>query len=402
MFISHFNQMKSEEIPVSSIRELEARYIRYLRSEIESIRLCCEVESITEESCSNCVTEDDIGLFFVSNDFENMEVTVLSGNIPSVDSCLCQEYLTPSLRVEGDSNPDQSSGLFYDYSGGCIVSSSGVDMNLVSKGSKFMDIYPDAYGVITSSSNYCEYDFRRLIQEFNASEVSFWFHVGKDILYYKCKGIGGKAKIGTCNLLHRGKLECILARLESTGNGLFSRILNGYDQSKKDIIINVDCPPGDTTAYGQTIDELLGRVGILEIYVHPDQFENMAVYPLRPAATILHEACHALIALNVLKAGDPSRCTWLSYNHYFAHYGREDWADECIIARNFIEEQADLLRAYNYEYMSRKNYLGSTWGPYFDSYKDCNDAVNYTQSQMSSWYLEMRDSNPNPFPCIND
>lgn len=83
---------------------------------------------------------------------------------------------------------------------------------------------------------------------------------------------------------------------------------------------------------------------------------------------------------------------------YYTNYNNnKGQADECIIATNFIDKQARILWSYNSKHKEIKHYLSLVRGPYFYDYKGCKSDVGYSQTQISDWYLEMRDSTPRPY-----
>ena len=380
--------------------EFEKECMNYLKGKIQELNDCCQPNLKSGNLCDGCITSSDVNGFFKTNGFDSINIEIINPDTTIIEECLCQSESVTALNKENTKS--RRSGSFIDYTHGYMLELNGTELSLSKKGNEILGIYNESYGIITHSLNYCQEDFYSLWASFNNSSKAFWFHVTDSKLYFKSKGFGDNIIVGSCNAQHRDQLECILQRFESTGANIYTEILQAFDNSKKDIIVNVDCPPGDTTAQGQTIDELLGRLGIVEIYINPDQFEIIEDYPLKPAATLIHEMCHGLMSLNVLKANGPQNCTWLNYNYYYSAYGNVGETDECIMAKYFIDKQAKLLWLYNNKHMEQKHYLSSAWGPYFYPYAQCKSNVNYTQSDISDWYIEMRDSNPNPFPCMSN
>ena len=395
--IFQLNQVNYSQNPIH-YANYEKECMSILKSKIEELADCCQPELKSEDLCNSCITDNDVDLFFLNSEFDTLGIEILNPDTTIIEDCLCQEE---AVSLSKNNSEFPSASTYVDFTHGYVLNLNGTIIDLPSKAIKLLNIYEETSGIITHNVNYCQEDFDALMDTFNSSDKAFWFHVSNNRLFYKVKGVGDELKIGTCNSQNRDILECILDRFETTEANLFEEILNVFDNKNKDIIINVDCPPGDTTAQGQTIDELLARSGIIEIYLHPNQFENIETYPFRPAATLIHEMCHGLLSLHVLIAGGPAQCNFLQYSYYYGSYGNIGQTDECIMARHFVDRQAKLFWLYNSKHMEQKYYLSSAWGPYFYDYKSCNDNVNYTQSQISSWYLEMRDSSPF-LPCINE
>jgi hypothetical protein len=89
---------------------------------------------------------------------------------------------------------------------------------------------------------------------------------------------------------------------------------------------------------------------------------------------------------------------WREHNYY----GFKAHVDHCLIAKYFIDKQTKALWLYNYKFMESKNYLASSWGSLFYTFNECNPNINYTAEEMQVWYLLMRNSMQNHFPCITD
>jgi hypothetical protein len=395
--IFNFNQIGYSKNP-NEYAEFEKKCMYYLKSKVESLSSCCQPNLTSDNLCNGCISSNDVNTFFLNNGFDSIRINILNPDITIVDSCLCQSPEVILLNKKNKNSMRKNS--FDDFTHGYIIEINGKIINLSEKANKFLDIYEDGYGIVTHSLSFCQNDFNSLLNSFNEPNHSFWFHISDSLLFFKVTGIGDDIKIGTCSAQYREKIQCMIDYLGSTSENLYTEILNYYDNSKKDIIINVDCPPGDNSAAGQTIDDLLGSFGVLEIYINPSEFDKMDTYPFSAVATLIHEACHALISLKVLKAGGANKCNWLNYNYYYTNYNNnKGQADECIIATNFIDKQARILWLYNSKHKEIKHYLSLAWGPYFYDYKGCKSDVGYSQTQISDWYLEMRDSTPRPYRC---
>jgi hypothetical protein len=395
--IFNFRQIDYSKNPFE-YAEFEKKCMLYLENMINELNVCCQPNLRSESLCDGCISRLDVDEFFKNNGFDSLSILVLNPDSSIIENCLCQTGGISVLSKED--NQLERSELLNDYTHGYIISIDGTEFNLSEKGLRIFEIYDNPYLAITHSLNYCQEDFYSMMAAFNKSNVAFWFHVSGDKLYFKGKGVSGEIIIGSCSKQqYYDQMVCILDKFESSGVNLYSEIMNKFDESRKDFVINVGLPPGDSTSHGQTIDKLLGSLGIVEIYLNPDQFDNIENYPLRPAATLIHEMCHGLLSLYVLRAKGPDKCTILDYSYYYIYYQNIGETDECIIARHFIDKQAELLWFYNGKWMGKKHYLSSAWGPYFADYKDCNSNVNYTQEQISNWYLEMRDSCLHPVPC---
>lgn len=378
------NQIQYSGNPFDYV-SFEVLCIKLLKNELLKLSDCCYDPSFNDDTCSNCILPDDIDDFFRNEEFDSISVNSLVES-NEIDSCFCNGLETFSR------NPSTVNYL---------VEINGELIDLSEKIYRLRSLFENASIMLTSNSSYCEDGFNENKQSFDNSPTSIWTHLSNNKIYFKTKGIGDNWKIGSCSQSYEQKLNCVLDRFIESGANIFTEILNSFDAQKKTLVINVDCPPGDTTAQGQTIDKYLGRLGIVDIYINPSQFEIASDYPLKMPATLLHEGCHALASLKVFESGGPNNCNWLNYNYYFNSYGNVGQTDECIIARHFIEKQAKLLWIYNNKHLEMQNYLSSAWGPYFYSYGSCNMEVDYTISEISDLYIEMRDSNPNPFPCLD-
>ncbi len=393
------NQPPSLYHPTSELSAIGWLNLRFLE-----FASCCIQNARTTSECSSCFPSSDVETYITQFPFTSFPVEVISGEEDHDDECLC----------DGSSNNNNTTNLrskrsnlnVLEFGSEINVKDGEYEYNLTDKASKFVDIYgaSEAFAVITTNSDYCAEDFDNIVHQLMSYPKSLWIHIssksGTSNLFYWVRGIEDKIIIGSCNQQHRGQLECILNQFRSSGSSLVNEIIKDFDSSKKDIIINVDCPPSNNTAHGQTIDALLGKLGIVEIYINPEQFEIIDDFPLNPASTLLHELCHGLISLNVFRAGGPENCSWLHYNPYFRSYQDEGLTDECIIARYFIDRQADALWRYNTRTLDASFYLSTAWGPYFSDYKACKENVDYTLTQISDNYLIMREATVS-FPCLS-
>lgn len=353
-----------------------------MKEEVSTFLECCELDGFTDPECSSCITSKQIDEYFFINEFDS--INILSTTLGVSNECNCADTTASFAR--------NSSSVEV------LIENTLIDIN--ERIDRISEIYDDAEIIFTQNNSYCEDGLSTLGQAYQSADKVIWIHVGDDYIFHKSKGIGDSWEIGTCSYEYRDKLQCVIDNFIDKQSNIFTEILNIYEESGMTLVINVDCPPGDTTAQGQTIDEFMGRLGIVDIYINSTQFDLADDYPLRVPATLLHEGCHALTSIKIFKAGGPSNCSWLNYSYYFASYGNVGQTDECIIAINLIDKQADLLLKYNDSYLDRKNYLAPVWGPYFYQYSGCNTNINYTLSQISDWYIEMRDSDPNGFPCL--